>query len=142
MTALRQRMLDALELRGMAVRTQEAYIDAVARLGRHFGRSPALLSGDEVQGYLLHLLRDRHLARSSVNPWLVGLSTQGRAHGRCAPTAGHAAGQPRRHRGRARLHAAGGRAGCAALQALRHGALGRGGVCGVCGGAAALRRRS
>ena len=69
MTALRQRMLDALELRGMAVRTQEAYIDAVARLGRHFGRSPALLSGDEVQGYLLHLLRDRHLARSSVNQY-------------------------------------------------------------------------
>ena len=66
MTALRQRMLDALELRGMAVRTQEAYIDAVARLGRHFGRSPALLSGAEVQGYLL---RDRHLSRFSVNQY-------------------------------------------------------------------------
>jgi integrase/recombinase XerD len=33
MTPLRQRMLDALELRGMAVRTQESYIDAVARSG-------------------------------------------------------------------------------------------------------------
>jgi hypothetical protein len=32
MTLLRQRMLDALVLRGMADRTQEAYIDAVARL--------------------------------------------------------------------------------------------------------------
>ncbi|WP_407069598.1 hypothetical protein [Leptothrix ochracea] len=28
-------MVDALEMRGMAQRTQEAYIDAVARLSRH-----------------------------------------------------------------------------------------------------------
>ena len=66
-TPLRQRMLDALQLRGMAPRTQETYIDAVSRLARHYHRSPELLSADEVQAYLLHLLRDRHLARASVN---------------------------------------------------------------------------
>ncbi|MCE4540804.1 site-specific integrase [Pelomonas sp. P7] len=66
---LRQRMLDALQLRGMAVRTQESYIDAVARLARHYDRSPALLSADEVQAYLLYLLRERHLSRSSVNQY-------------------------------------------------------------------------
>ena len=64
---LRQRMLDALQLRGMAPRTQETYIDAVSRLARHYHRSPDLLSADEVQAYLLHLLRDRHLARASLN---------------------------------------------------------------------------
>ena len=69
MTPLRQRMLDALELRGMAVRTREAYIDAVARLARHYRRSPDALSADEVQAYLLHLLRERKLARSSVNQY-------------------------------------------------------------------------
>ena len=62
-------MLDALELRGMAVRTHEAYIDAEARLGRRFGRNPALLTAAQVQGNLLHLLRDSHLARSSVNQY-------------------------------------------------------------------------
>ena len=67
MTPLRLKMLDALMLRGMAIRTQEAYIDAVARLARHYGRSPDRLSAHEVQQYLLHLLRERHLARSSVN---------------------------------------------------------------------------
>jgi hypothetical protein len=36
MTPLRQRMLDALVLRGRALRTQESYIDAVARLARHY----------------------------------------------------------------------------------------------------------
>jgi integrase len=69
MTPLRMKMLDALMLRGMAVRTQEAYIDAVARLARHYGRGPERLSAQEVQQYLLHLLRERHLARSSVNQY-------------------------------------------------------------------------
>lgn len=69
MTPLRQRMLDALELRGMAVRTREAYIDAVARLARHYRCSPDTLTADEVQTYLLHLLRDRKLSRSSVNQY-------------------------------------------------------------------------
>ena len=69
MTLLRQRMLDALVLRGMATRTQEAYIDAVARLARHYRRSPDTLSADEVQSYLLHLLRERKLSRASVNQY-------------------------------------------------------------------------
>ena len=69
MTPLRQRMLDALVLRGMATRTQEAYIDAVARLARHYRCSPDTLTADEVQHYLLHLLRERRLSRSSVNQY-------------------------------------------------------------------------
>jgi site-specific recombinase XerD len=60
-------MLDALVLRGMAERTQEAYIAAVAGLARHYRRSPDTLSAEKVQSYLLHLLRERQLARSSVN---------------------------------------------------------------------------
>lgn len=69
MTPLRQRMLDALVLRGMALRTQESYIDAVARLARHYGRSPDTLSAEQVQGFLLHLLRDRQRSRSTVNQY-------------------------------------------------------------------------
>ena len=67
MTPLRQRMLDALVLRGKALRTQQAYIEAAARLARHYRRSPDPITSDEVQRYLLHLLRERKLSRSSVN---------------------------------------------------------------------------
>jgi integrase/recombinase XerD len=67
MTPLRQRMLDALQVRGMAARTQQAYIAAVAGLARHYRRSPDMLTADEVQSYLLHLLRERKLSHSSVN---------------------------------------------------------------------------
>ena len=52
MTPLRQRMLDALILRGMAQRTQDAYLDAVARLARYYRRSPDTLSAEEVQGFV------------------------------------------------------------------------------------------
>jgi integrase/recombinase XerD len=69
MTPLRQRMLDALELRGMSARTCQSYIEAVARLARHYGRSPDVLQAQEVQQYLLHLLRERKLARSSINQY-------------------------------------------------------------------------
>ena len=69
MTPLRQRMLDALVLRGMAVRTQESYIDAVARLARHYRRSPDALSAQEVQDFLLYLLRERQRSRSTVNQY-------------------------------------------------------------------------
>ena len=67
MTPLRQRMLDAMTVRGLAERTKECYIEAVARLARHYHRSPDLLSPAEVEAYLLHLVKDRKLSYSSVN---------------------------------------------------------------------------
>ena len=45
MTPLRQRMIDAMVLRGLALRTQQAYVSAVAQLARHYGRSPEELAG-------------------------------------------------------------------------------------------------
>ena len=68
-TPLRQRMLDAMVLRGFSPRTQESYVDAVKGLAGHFRRSPDLLGAEEVRGYLLHLLQKRRLARSSVNQY-------------------------------------------------------------------------
>lgn len=67
MTELRQRMLDAMLVRGLSTRTQECYVDAVARLARHYHRSPDLLSAGEVEAYMLHLVKDRKLSYSSVN---------------------------------------------------------------------------
>ena len=41
MRPLRQRMLDAMQLRGMAARTCESYLDAVARPAQHPVQPPA-----------------------------------------------------------------------------------------------------
>jgi len=40
MTALRQRLIDDLHLRGYAERTVESYVAVVARLARHFRAAP------------------------------------------------------------------------------------------------------
>jgi len=67
MGTLRQQMAGDLVVRGMAVRTQEAYLGAVAGLAKFYGRSPDQISEAEVQRYLLHLLQERKLAHSSCN---------------------------------------------------------------------------
>ena len=71
MTPLRQRMLDALVLRGMATRTQEAYIDAVARLARHYRRSPDTLTADEVQP-VLRALRKSGIHVVALHNHMIG----------------------------------------------------------------------
>ena len=67
MTPLRQRMQDAMVQRGFAVRTQESYIEAIARMAKYYRRDPATYSAADVQAYLLHLVKDRHLSYSTLN---------------------------------------------------------------------------
>jgi len=67
MTPLRQRMLDAMVQRGFALRTRESYVEAVARMAKHYRRDPAALTAEEVQAYLLHLRQERRLSFSTVN---------------------------------------------------------------------------
>jgi len=67
MTPLRRRMIDAMLLRGFAPRTREAYCDAVIALAKHYDRSPDVLSAEQLQNYLLHLITEKKLAYASVN---------------------------------------------------------------------------
>jgi len=67
MTPLRQHMVDAMVTRGFAARTQESYVEAISRMARHYHRSPALLSKDEVSAYLLDMVSTRHLSYSTMN---------------------------------------------------------------------------
>lgn len=73
MGELRKQMDSDLVVRGMAVRTREAYLGAVAGLAKHYGRRPDRVSEAEVQQYLLHLIEERKLAWSSCNIVVQGL---------------------------------------------------------------------
>ena len=66
MTPLRQRMIDAMVLRGLALRTQQAYVSAVAQLARHYGRSPEELDAAQVQAWLLHRVSERRLSYETI----------------------------------------------------------------------------
>jgi len=67
MTELRQRMLDAMVQRGFAQRTQETYVGAMRRMAKHYRRDPATYTVQEVQAYLLHIVKDEKLSYSSMN---------------------------------------------------------------------------
>jgi len=67
MTALRNKYIRDLAIRGKAKRTQEAYTSFVADLARHYHRSPDLLSYDEVADWLFHLIRERKLRKQRFN---------------------------------------------------------------------------
>ena len=63
MTPLRKKMIDDMKLAGLAPRTQKVYIKVVEVLAKHYGRSPSILTEDEVQQYLVQLVDDRNVAR-------------------------------------------------------------------------------
>ena len=65
-TALRQRMLQDLQLAGLSEHTQEAYLRAVRQLADHFHTPPDRLSEQQVRDYFLHLKNDRKFASGSL----------------------------------------------------------------------------
>ncbi len=67
MTPLRQRMLEDMQLRGLAARTQESYLGAVQQLALHFHRSPDLLTEDELRQYFLYLRNVKRVAPNTSN---------------------------------------------------------------------------
>jgi site-specific recombinase XerD len=67
MSKLRQRMNDAMVLRGFAERTKESYLACVMGLAKYYRRSPDSLDAAAIQAYVLHLISERKLAYASVN---------------------------------------------------------------------------
>jgi site-specific recombinase XerD len=73
MGELRERMQQALVVRGMSPRTQEAYLAAVQGLVQHYHQRPDTLSEGQLHAYIRHLIEQRHLAPSSVRVAVMGL---------------------------------------------------------------------
>jgi len=72
-TLLRKQFNDHMILRGFSPKTIAAYISAVAGLAKYYRFSPDKLNNDQIQAYLLHLIKIRKLAWSSVNVVFSGL---------------------------------------------------------------------
>ena len=73
MTALRQKMMDAMQVRGFSVRTHESYLAAVSDLARYYHRPPDQLNADELQAYFLYLVKERGLSGASCRLYLNGI---------------------------------------------------------------------
>jgi integrase/recombinase XerD len=70
-TALRKQTINTLKLGHYSKRTIKTYLDWLIRLSQHYNRSPAVLSEQEVQAFLLYLIEKRKLAWSTVNQALA-----------------------------------------------------------------------
>ncbi len=55
MTELRRRMTEDLQLSGMSERTQEMYVRAVRQLAQHYGKSPEIITEEELRDYFLYI---------------------------------------------------------------------------------------
>jgi integrase/recombinase XerD len=73
MTALRRRMLEDLQLRGLAPRTQQCYLEAVKHLAQHYRRAPDRISEEELRQYFLFLLHEKKVAESTFRIHLYGI---------------------------------------------------------------------
>ena len=67
MTPLRQRMLEDMQLRGLAVRTQASYLAAVRQLAVHYDKSPDQLTEEQLRQYFLYLRNEKHVAPNTSN---------------------------------------------------------------------------
>ena len=67
MTQLRQQMIQEMQLRNLAERTQEAYLHAVEKLAKYYRRKPDQISEKEVHDYLRYEMNERKLSWSSIN---------------------------------------------------------------------------
>jgi len=65
MTALRQRMIEDMQLHGLAPRTQTSYMQAVRQLAEYYHKSPDQISEEELRQYFLYLKNVKKVARST-----------------------------------------------------------------------------
>jgi site-specific recombinase XerD len=66
-------MTEDLQLKGYSPKTQLAYLKAVHKLARHYAKSPAALSEEELRAYFLHLTRVERCAHGTLKIALSGI---------------------------------------------------------------------
>lgn len=66
MTPLRQRMVEDMQVRNLALNTQTCYVQQVSLFARHFNRSPELLGPEDIRSYQVYLTNEKKLSTGSI----------------------------------------------------------------------------
>lgn len=67
MGKLRDQMEMDMRLKGLRPRTIRTYLDCMKRVAVHFRKSPAVLSDEEIRGYLHHLMEVRKASQAVIS---------------------------------------------------------------------------
>lgn len=73
MTALRQRMIEDMQLRGLSENTQDAYVRAVRQFAEYYGKSPEQIQEEELRQYFLYLQNKKQASSSTCMVALCGI---------------------------------------------------------------------
>lgn len=65
MTAIRERMIQDMRLKNLAPRTISLYVGEMAKLAKYYRIPPEKLTREQVRGYLVHLVDQRHASSSA-----------------------------------------------------------------------------
>ena len=66
MSALRTRFIEDMQLHGYSPKTQSCYVGAVRGLAKHYGKSPDLITEEELRRYFLFLTLEKKVARPTA----------------------------------------------------------------------------
>lgn len=67
MKELRKRMLQEMQLRNYSERSITTYLTSIKLLAKYYNRSPDQISRQEIKDYLLYLINDKQLSKSTIN---------------------------------------------------------------------------
>lgn len=73
MSALRERMIEDMQLRGFSPRTQQSYARAVHKLAEHYHKSPELVTEEELRQYFLFRTNASRWSRVACTIALCGI---------------------------------------------------------------------
>jgi site-specific recombinase XerD len=73
MSALRQKMIEDMQLRGLSARTQESYVRVVRQLAEYYHKSPDQLSEEQLRQHFLYLKNEKRVARNTCTQVLCAL---------------------------------------------------------------------
>lgn len=73
MTALRERMIEDMQLRGLSEITKKTYVRTVRQLAEHYQKSPDQITEEELREYFLHLIKVKKVAPSTFRIALCGI---------------------------------------------------------------------
>ena len=71
---LRTRFMDYMTLHRFSEHTKRSYLFSVETLSKFHNQPPDTLTNEQIQAYLLYLIKDRKLAWGSCNNYFQGLS--------------------------------------------------------------------
>ena len=72
-TDVKTQFFNYMTLQRFADHTKRTYVTGVKGLAKFYMLSPDTLTGEQIQDYLLYLLKDRKLAWGTVNAYLSGM---------------------------------------------------------------------